>query len=61
MTHFVASFLAGILGAIATNPIDVVKSRMMNQNTSKVKLHHFYESSFDCCVQVMTVFIHNNV
>ncbi|XP_011406045.2 PREDICTED: kidney mitochondrial carrier protein 1-like [Amphimedon queenslandica] len=53
MTHFVASFLAGILGAIATNPIDVVKSRMMNQNTSKVKLHHFYQSSFDCCVQTI--------
>ena len=57
MTHFIASLLAGVLGAIATNPIDVVKSRMMNQNTSKVKLNHFYQSSLDCCVKVMTIFI----
>lgn len=34
-THFVASFIAGLLGAAATNPIDVVKSRMMNQPVLK--------------------------
>lgn len=34
-THFVASFIAGLLGTAATNPIDVVKSRMMNQAVTK--------------------------
>ena len=30
-----ASFIAGLLGTTATNPIDVVKSRMMNQAVTK--------------------------
>lgn len=30
-----ASFIAGLLGTAATNPIDVVKSRMMNQAVNK--------------------------
>lgn len=30
-----ASFIAGLLGTAATNPIDVVKSRMMNQAVTK--------------------------
>lgn len=35
-THFLASFLAGMAGAIASNPIDVIKTRMMNQRKLKV-------------------------
>lgn len=37
-THFIASFIAGLLGTAATNPIDVIKSRMMNQAVSKPML-----------------------
>ena len=33
-----ASFIAGLLGTAATNPIDVVKSRMMNQAVTKPTL-----------------------
>ncbi|XP_074633249.1 kidney mitochondrial carrier protein 1-like isoform X2 [Acropora palmata] len=36
-THFCASGVAGLAGAIASNPIDVVKTRMMNQKNLKVK------------------------
>uniref|UniRef100_A0A8C3LUA3 Brain mitochondrial carrier protein 1 n=1 Tax=Chrysolophus pictus TaxID=9089 RepID=A0A8C3LUA3_CHRPC len=30
-THFVSSFTCGLAGAIASNPVDVVRTRMMNQ------------------------------
>ncbi|KAJ7323385.1 hypothetical protein OS493_031860 [Desmophyllum pertusum] len=36
-THFCASGVAGLAGAVASNPIDVVKTRMMNQRNLKVK------------------------
>lgn len=35
-THFCASGVAGLAGAIASNPIDVVRTRMMNQRNLKV-------------------------
>ena len=55
-THFVAGFLAGILGTAASNPVDVVKSRMMNQavllkNTSATA-GHVYTGSINCFVMV---------
>ena len=55
-THFVAGFLAGILGTAASNPVDVVKSRMMNQavlltNTSAMT-GHVYTGSINCFVMV---------
>ena len=55
-THFVSGFLAGILGTAASNPVDVVKSRMMNQavllkNTSAMA-GHVYTGSINCFVMV---------
>ncbi|XP_057301928.1 kidney mitochondrial carrier protein 1-like isoform X2 [Hydractinia symbiolongicarpus] len=51
-THFLSSIIAGLAGAIASNPIDVVKTRMMNQrkvaNTSATTL---YTSSLDCAIR----------
>ncbi|XP_041353378.1 kidney mitochondrial carrier protein 1-like isoform X2 [Gigantopelta aegis] len=59
-THFLASFLAGLAGAIASNPIDVVKTRLMNQQklktalcTSGVATPAIYSSSFDCFAQTI--------
>ncbi|XP_028401390.1 kidney mitochondrial carrier protein 1-like [Dendronephthya gigantea] len=49
-THFLSSFTAGFAGAVASNPIDVVKTRLMNQR----KLKHneggakIYRNSLDC-------------
>ncbi|ELV11893.1 Brain mitochondrial carrier protein 1 [Tupaia chinensis] len=31
LTHFVSSFPCGLAGALASNPVDVVRTRMMNQ------------------------------
>ena len=31
VTHFTASFFAGVFGALCSSPADVVKTRYMNQ------------------------------
>ena len=54
-THFVASFLAGVLGTAASNPVDVVKSRMMNQAVLKHttrSTRHIYTGSLNCFMTV---------
>lgn len=48
-THFMASFIAGVLGTIVANPVDVVKSRMMNQLKGQSG-HTYYTGSLDCLV-----------
>ncbi|KAL8595989.1 hypothetical protein ACOMHN_018301 [Nucella lapillus] len=62
-THFLSSFLAGLAGAIASNPIDVVKTRMMSQKKLKVSpvgaaassgaVQVIYSSSMDCLLQTV--------
>lgn len=48
-THICASFLAGLMGTAASNPIDVIKSRMMNQRVNAESMHtHVYRNSLDC-------------
>jgi len=52
-THFCASGVAGFAGAVASNPIDVVKTRMMNQRNLKVKPGDgtvIYRSAAHCLV-----------
>jgi len=58
--HFASSLVAGLGGAIASNPIDVVKTRLMNQRKLKatiggdaVPLPKIYTSSLDCLVQTV--------
>ncbi|XP_064393946.1 kidney mitochondrial carrier protein 1-like isoform X1 [Halichondria panicea] len=51
-THFCASFLAGIIGTAASNPIDVIKSRMMNQTVLR-QAAHLYSGSIDCFVTTL--------
>ncbi|XP_065176573.1 kidney mitochondrial carrier protein 1-like [Sycon ciliatum] len=48
--HFTSSFIAGFAGAIASNPIDVVKTRMMNQKVVPGN-DQLYKSSLDCAVR----------
>lgn len=55
-THLLSGFMAGIVGILLSNPIDVIKSRMMNQ----LVLQHgrsgsVYSSSIDCLVKVITI------
>ncbi|KAH9514639.1 hypothetical protein Btru_023162 [Bulinus truncatus] len=63
-THFLASFLAGFAGALASNPIDVCKTRMMNQNVNIVPAvpagvsvapirPAIYTSTADCLVRTV--------
>lgn len=49
--HFVSSICAGVASAAACNPIDVIKSRMMNQHYSSSTGSALYTSSWDCLVQ----------
>jgi len=57
-THFLSSFFAGLVGAIASNPIDVVKTRLMNQRNLKTAVFAdgtaapaIYHGSLHCLVQ----------
>eukprot|EP00126_Sphaerothecum_destruens_P010741 Sdes_comp20799_c0_seq6m17094 len=53
-THFLASFGAGFCGALASNPIDVAKTRLMNQfSTSKTAAEVTYKNTFDCLSQTV--------
>lgn len=59
-THLVASFMAGLTGAIASNPVDVIRTRLMNQKNFKREiegipeiLHFKYRNSFDCFIKTI--------
>lgn len=45
--HFVASTFAGFFCSVTSNPVDVVKVRMMNDKT------HQFKGAFDCVRQVL--------
>ncbi|RPD78562.1 mitochondrial carrier [Lentinus tigrinus ALCF2SS1-7] len=45
--HFVASTFAGFFCSVTSNPVDVVKVRLMNDKT------HQYKGAFDCIRQIM--------
>lgn len=57
--HFLSSCVAGLAGAIGSNPVDVVKTRLMNQRKLKavlvegVKMPTIYSSSADCLLQTV--------
>lgn len=55
LTSLRASFTCGLAGALASNPIDVVRTRMMNQSTLPSGTHSGYKSTVDCLLQVSTV------
>lgn len=42
-----ASFVCGLAGALASNPVDVVRTRMMNQRGGAL-----YQGTLDCLLQV---------
>ncbi|KAL1124085.1 hypothetical protein AAG570_001855 [Ranatra chinensis] len=53
--HFVSSFIASLGSAVASTPIDVIRTRLMNQRnllTSKSP-GHIYSGSVDCFVQTV--------
>ncbi|XP_043356690.1 kidney mitochondrial carrier protein 1 isoform X1 [Dermochelys coriacea] len=50
-THFVSSFTCGLAGALASNPVDVVRTRMMNQRKFQDGTHSGYKGTLDCLLQ----------
>ncbi|NWY50179.1 KMCP1 protein, partial [Chionis minor] len=50
-THFLSSFTCGLAGALASNPIDVVRTRMMNQRNQQHGGHSNYKGTLDCLLQ----------
>ncbi len=42
-----SSFVCGLAGALASNPVDVVRTRMMNQRGGAL-----YQGTLDCILQV---------
>ncbi|KAI0210399.1 Mitochondrial substrate carrier family protein ucpB [Lamellibrachia satsuma] len=46
--HIVSSMVAGFTAALTTSPIDIVKTRVMNQH-----LKNTYHNSFDCVVKTL--------
>ncbi|XP_025928013.1 kidney mitochondrial carrier protein 1 isoform X1 [Apteryx rowi] len=49
-THFLSSFTCGLAGAIASNPVDVVRTRMMNQS-QRNGTHSSYKGTLNCLLQ----------
>ncbi|XP_015918569.2 kidney mitochondrial carrier protein 1 isoform X2 [Parasteatoda tepidariorum] len=60
-THFVSSFTAGLTGAVASTPIDVVRTRLMNQKKlrtaivsgTEAQAQVLYTGSFHCAVHTV--------
>lgn len=54
-THFISSFFAGLAGAIFSTPVDVIKTRMMNQRNliEKSPASQIYSSSMDCALRTI--------
>lgn len=59
--HFISSFVAGLAGAIASTPVDVIRTRMMSQRKLKaavmlesgIAVPAIYTSSLDCLMQTV--------
>merc|ERR1711920_765411 len=46
--HIVCSMFAGLVAATVTSPVDVIKTRMMNQDTNAANRGNIYKNTFDC-------------
>ncbi|XP_004522222.1 mitochondrial uncoupling protein Bmcp isoform X1 [Ceratitis capitata] len=58
--HFISSFIASLGSAVASTPIDVIRTRLMNQRHLTVvdgvtvtNTQKLYKGSFDCAVQTV--------
>ncbi len=47
LVHFFCGFWAGVMAVVVGNPIDVIKTRMMNKTV-------FYKSGVDCFTKILT-------
>ncbi|XP_022752787.1 mitochondrial uncoupling protein 5-like [Durio zibethinus] len=51
-THLAASFAAGVVAAIASNPVDVIKTRVMNMKVEAGRLP-LYNGAVDCLMKTV--------
>jgi hypothetical protein len=51
-THFTASLLAAFVATVLCNPLDVIKTRIMNQKKGEHGMV-VYKGSFDCAAQIL--------
>jgi len=51
--HFTASIGAGFVCAVATSPVDVIKTRLMSQPVDASGKGKLYDNSFHCLVQIV--------
>lgn len=51
--HFISSFIASLGSAIASTPIDVIRTRLMNQKQVKNETRRVYRGSIDCMLQAI--------
>jgi len=51
--HFTASIGAGFVCALSTSPVDVIKTRLMNQPVDANGKGKLYDNSFHCLVQII--------
>lgn len=52
-THVTASFAAGIVAAVASNPVDVVKTRVMNMKVEGNGMKPAYDGALDCALKTI--------
>lgn len=61
VNHFISSFFASLLAAIASTPIDVIRTRLMNQKRviKEASIHPvlsspvYFNSSFECLKSIL--------
>eukprot|EP00252_Welwitschia_mirabilis_P006722 TRINITY_DN17620_c0_g1_i1.p1 TRINITY_DN17620_c0_g1~~TRINITY_DN17620_c0_g1_i1.p1 ORF type:complete len:315 (+),score=9.52 TRINITY_DN17620_c0_g1_i1:832-1776(+) len=52
-THVTASFGAGFVAAVASNPVDVIKTRIMNMKSAEPGKPAPYSGALDCAVKTV--------
>eukprot|EP01112_Ceratiomyxa_fruticulosa_P009911 TRINITY_DN2601_c0_g1_i4.p1 TRINITY_DN2601_c0_g1~~TRINITY_DN2601_c0_g1_i4.p1 ORF type:complete len:304 (+),score=44.77 TRINITY_DN2601_c0_g1_i4:366-1277(+) len=53
LIHFTASIGAGFIAAACTSPVDVIKTRVMNQPIDENGKGKIYKNSIDCCMKII--------
>nr|XP_011455448.3 mitochondrial substrate carrier family protein ucpB [Crassostrea gigas] len=52
--HVISSMIAGFMTALTTSPVDVIKTRIMNQQSHGVAHHErVYKNAFDCFLKTL--------
>jgi solute carrier family 25 (mitochondrial carrier), member 14/30 len=61
LNHFISSFIASFLASIASCPVDVIRTRLMNQRKifrsyGETSIHHntaYFSNSYECLVSIL--------